>query len=243
MYYWDGLRKEVIRSAPNGQEPISEYMMKTFFKTMTDYTDVIAGYDQQNNMYLISFIGGSNPVTLGFIEPKLEGERPRWISFFSFIPQNYLSMGNFFASFKGDNFLWKHNSTNVARCNFYGVKYDQQINIIFNKAGAVKKLFRNIGLKTNKRWSIPTITIEADESYPRGFLSKIPAGRFKLKEGDMFSEYLKNMLTHSSTPSNLDLINGNELRGFYIKHELVNSEDEETWILGVQIGFDVSNNY
>jgi hypothetical protein len=243
MYYWDGLRKEVIRSAPNGQEPISEYMMKTFFKTMTDYTDVIAGFDQQNNMYLISFIGGASPVTLGFIEPKLEGERPKWISFFSFVPQNYLSMGNFFSSFIGDNSIWKHNSTSVARCSFYGVKYDQQINLIFNKAGAVKKLFRNIGLKTNKRWSIPTITIEADESYPRGFLSKIPAGRFKLKEGDMFSEYLKNMFTHSSTPSNLDLINGNELRGFYIKHELVNSEDEETWILGVQIGFDVSNNY
>lgn len=243
MYYWDGLRKEVIRSAPNGQEPISEYMMKTFFKTMTDYTDVIAGYDQQNNMYLISFIGGSNPVTLGFIEPKLEGERPKWISFFSFVPQNYLSMGNFFSSFIGDNSIWKHNSTSVSRCHFYDVKYDQRINIIFNKAGAVNKLFRNIGLKTNKRWSIPTITIEADESYPRGFLSKIPSGRFKLKEGDMFSEYLKNMLTHSSTPSNLDLINGDELRGFYIKHELVNSEDEETWILGVQIGFDVSNNY
>lgn len=243
MYYWDGLRKEVIRSAPNGQEPISEYMMKTFFKTMTDYTDVIAGFDQQNNMYLISFIGGASPVTLGFIEPKLEGERPKWISFFSFVPQNYLSMGNFFSSFIGDNSIWKHNSTNVSRCHFYDVKYDQRINLIFNKAGAVKKLFRNIGLKTNKRWSIPTITIEADESYPRGFLSKIPAGRFKLKEGDMFSEYLKNMLTHSSTPSNLDLINGDELRGFYIKHELLNSEDDECWILGAQIGFDVSNNY
>jgi hypothetical protein len=244
MYYWDGLRKEVIRSAPNGQEPISAYGMNTFFKNQTDYTDVIGGYDQQHDIYFISFIGGSSPVTVGFMEASLGNQNPHWCSFFSFVPNNYLSLGkNFFASFIGDNSLWKHNSTNVVRLNFYGVKYDQKINLIYNKNGAIKKLFKHMGIVSNKVWDVSTISIEADATYVRGFLSKIPKGRFTLKEGMFHSEYLKNMLSTSNTPSVLDLINGDDLRGLSIKHELVNSEDEECWLIGIEIGYDASSNY
>jgi hypothetical protein len=253
MYYWDGNTGEVIRTSPNGQIPISKYGMEAYFKNLTGYTDVIAGWDQQNELFMITFTG-SYPVTLGFYEPKLDGEQPRWISFFSFIPACYLYFGNWFATYvslfvRYPDFyqwfptLWKHNSNSVVRCNFYGVKHKQQINIIFNENAATKKIFRNIGIESNKKWDIPAITIEPDSSYFRGFLSKIPVGRFILKEGKFWANYLKNMLTRSNTPSNLDLINGDEIRGLYIKHELVNSEDEEVWLLGVQIDFDVSNNY
>ena len=139
--------------------------------------------------------------------------------------------------------LWQHNSNNVSRCSFYDTTYPQQINIIFNKNAAIRKIFRSIGISSNKKWNIQKISIEPDSTYTRGFLSKIPAARFILKEGKFWASYLKNMLTHSNTASNLDLINGDELRGLYIKHELTNSEYGECWLLGVQIGFDISDNY
>jgi hypothetical protein len=241
LYYWDGLRGEFIRSAPNGSFPISVYGMKTYFKNKTGYTDVIAGFDETNNMLLVTFIGGTSE-TIGFYDPDVEGVRPRWISFFSFIPSSYISSGTFFASFSADmNGLYKHNSDAVARCTYFENKYNQQINLNYNNNAAIKKLFKAIGLKSNKAWSIPTISIESDSSYPRGQLSKLNTNHFVLKEGDYFSDFLNNMLTTSNTPSNLDLVEGDKLRAFAMKLELVNREDGEVWLLACEIIYDPSN--
>jgi hypothetical protein len=49
------------------------------------------------------------------------------------------------------------------------------------------------------------------------------------------------MLTTSNTPSNLDLVEGDHMRGFAMKLELVNREDDETWIIACQIIYDPSN--
>jgi hypothetical protein len=242
MYYWDGINGEVVRSSPNGQIPISEYGMKTYFKNKTGYTDVIGGWDEQNKIYFITFVGGSNPETLGFIEPKIDGQRPYWCSFFSFIPQLYINYGTFFGSWASRT-IWVHNSDAVARCTFYGVKYNQQINFNFNINAAIKKIFRSLGIKSNKAWNVSEVSIESDSSYINGCLSEIPVGRFVLKEGEFWAPYMKNKLTHSSTPSILDLINGDEIRGDYAHHKLTNSENGEVWIMGIIINYDISNQY
>jgi hypothetical protein len=239
LYYWDGIRGEVIRSAPNGQIPISEYGMKTYFKNKTGYIDVVAGFDETNNIYFITFIGGTSE-TLGFYDPAIEGIKPRWISFFSFIPQLYVSSGSFFASFNSMG-LYQHNYNN--RCIFYGVKYKQQIDLYFNSNAAIKKLFKAIGIKSNKAWSVPVISIEADSSYPRGQLSKLNTNHFVLKEGDYFAELLNNMLTTSNTASNLDLVEGDKLRGYAVKLQLENTENSEVWLLALEIQYEPSNLY
>jgi len=242
MYYWDDIRKEVVRSSPNGQIVISNYGMKTFFKNITGYTDVVSGWDETNNTFFITFVGTT--YTLGFYDPKIEGETPRWISYFSFIPENYITIGTFFASFiNGYGGLYKHNSDLVNRCTFYDTKYKQQINVYFNDNPLIKKVFRSLCLKTNKAWSIPIISIEADATYTRGFLSKLNTQHFTLKEGEYFSELLNNMYTSSNVASNLDLINGERLRGFYVKLQLENSEHIECWFIALGINWEASNYY
>jgi hypothetical protein len=39
----------------------------------------------------------------------------------------------------------------------------------------------------------------------------------------------------------LDLINGEDLRAFYLKHEMENSENGECWIIDVESNYDVQN--
>ncbi len=239
MYYWDNMRKEVIRSSYNGQFPISSYGMATYFKNKTGYTNVIAGFDQENSMYLITFIGGISE-TIGFYEPELENEKPRWISFYSFVPDLYINIGKYLMSFK-DNYGNKHNSTNVPRCEFFLSKYKQQVN--WYSGSFNRKIFKSIGIKSNKAWLFPSITIEADASYPRGFLSKLNTNHFILKEGVYSASYLNNMLSTSNVAKIIDLINGNKMRGFYIKHQMENNENGEVWVLEAHVDSDISNNY
>jgi hypothetical protein len=250
MYYFDLYRAEVIRSSPNGQFPISEYGMRTYFKNKSkqiqdigiENVDIISAFDEENKMYLLTFITPTDSETIAFYDPEIESEKPRWISFYSFIPDHYESFGTTLLSFK-NGLGYKHNSINVNRCTFYGVKYKQQVNWYSNLIPTIKKVFKSIGIKSNKAWSIPVILIEADASYPRGFLSKLNTNHFTLKEGVYCASYLNNMLTKSSTPSNVELLNGEFLRGNYIKHQMENSENVEVWLLEAHVNTVMSNTY
>jgi hypothetical protein len=51
------------------------------------------------------------------------------------------------------------------------------------------------------------------------------------------------MNTTSSIDSVLDLFNGDELRGYALKHQMENMEDGEVWIMEGATSFDASNKY
>jgi hypothetical protein len=250
IYYFDYYRGEVIRTSPNGQYPISEYGMRTYFRSKASQiasfgianADVRGVYDEENKMYILTFIMGVNSETIGFYDPNIEGAKPRWISFYSFIPDYYSSLGTTLLSFSGVK-GYKHNSNNVVRANFYGTKYKQQINWYSNANPILKKVFKVLGIKSNKAWDVPLIIIEPDATYTRGMQSLLKTNHFELKEGSFSAAYLNNMKTTSNTPSVPDLFNGDEMRGFYIKHQMENLEDAEVWVLESQVGWDLSDKY
>lgn len=250
IYYFDYYRAEVIRTSPNGQYPISEYGMRTYFRSKSaqissagiSSSDMRAAYDEENKMYLLTFIIGVNSETIGFYDPNIEGSKPRWISFYSFIPDHYSSLGTTLLSFSGVK-GYRHNSNNVVRSNFYGTKYKQQINWYSNANPILKKVFKVLGIKSNKAWDVPLIIIEPDATYTRGMQSLLKPNHFELKEGEFSASYLNNMKTTSNTPSVLDLFNGDELRGYYLKHQMENLEDAEVWVLESRVGWDLSNKY
>ena len=51
------------------------------------------------------------------------------------------------------------------------------------------------------------------------------------------------MYTGSSVGSNLNLINGDRLRGNYIKLQLENSQNAEVWFLSLSVNWEPSNHY
>lgn len=72
-------------------------------------------------------------------------------SFYSYEPDWMIGMNNYFYSFKGGN-LWRHNSSAVNRCTFYGDFANATISSTFNQSPLESKLFKTINLESDAAW-------------------------------------------------------------------------------------------
>ena len=141
-------------------------------------------------------------------------------------------------SYVGDA-IYIHNS-NAVRNNFWGVQRDSIVEVVANEAPTIKKTFEAIALHTNKPWNINYVGLSTDSTYTSGMQSKIPEARFRLIEGIFHAPYLRNMKTYTSSASNLDLIRGETLRGYYAEHRLVNDDTTEVTLFKVDVMGNVS---
>jgi hypothetical protein len=241
IYFSDLYNGAIVRDAPNGIFPISDYGIKNFirqkFQTFISHgvenITAYSTYDEKYNLVFFSFIDSivtAESFTVAFHEPT-----NKWISFYSFIPDYYGCLGSVLTSFKGSD-LWLHDSG--TRMNYYGVQYEQMVKIVANKDPLKVKAFKSIVVDSNEVWNAGTngdILISANGSLTRGGSSKLPEGWFNLNEGKYYSNFGRNMLSSDSTESNEDLINGDELRGSSMSINLRNSSTDETKLFGVII--------
>jgi len=78
VYFWDGIKKKVVRYGANGLAPISDIGMKSYFLGKSG--DCKGYYDPFHNMYFIAFDSddsGDQALSAGFSEVN-----DRWISFY-----------------------------------------------------------------------------------------------------------------------------------------------------------------
>ena len=120
-----------------------------------------------------------------------------------------LSLG--FCSFIGGN-IYLHNSDEVPRLTLFGEKKDMKVGVVFNEGGGVKKILDSLQIGTDGEWEVESITIPADQNYINGMESKIPQSFFKKIEGGLYSSFLRNMKTSSSTVKAIEALTGEELR-------------------------------
>jgi len=106
-----------------------------------------------------------------------------WTSFFSYIPENMIGMNSYFYSFSNGN-LYRHNSDDVDRNNFYNEQYPSKITSLFNVDQSVVKNFNTIALNSDHPWDTNIIT-DLSTGY-------IDASFFELKEGDYFAYIRSN---------------------------------------------------
>ena len=139
------------------------------------------------------------------------------------------------------NGIWVQNDASVARCNFFGVQYPWVINFYFNDNPIQQKVLKTLGIKSSSPWNVNSIDIESTPNHPNGMHSFLDPLKFKLREDQYCGAYLKNQLTHQSSPSTLDLIKGDALRGFYVKHQIINNSTTEQWIVDAEIVYDISD--
>lgn len=133
--------------------------------------------------------------------------------------------------------LWKHHvltDTNgkFIYNNFYGIQYDQIIELLSNQDLSKMKNYNALALHTNNNkynsvnpdysWEVEEIIIEPSEHYPLGMKSKIVAGKFENKEGVLYSEFLGDINTPGATSEIDGLINGRKLCGEVITLRLKN---------------------
>jgi len=241
IYFYDIYNGAIVRDAPNGMFPISDYGIKDYIRDKSatfkshgvENISVYSAYDEKFNLVFFSFIDSTDSTesfTIAFHEPT-----NKWISFYNFLPEYYGVIGSVLTSWK-DETLWLHNDG--TRMNFYGVQYSQSVKVVTNKDPLKVKAFKSIVVDSNKVWNAGTdgdIIITPNGSMTLGASSKLPEAWFELREGKYYAHFGRNMLSSGATVSNADLIEGDELRGSSMSVNLRNSDTDETKLFSVLI--------
>jgi hypothetical protein len=142
-------------------------------------------------------------------------------------------------SFNGAN-LYEHNVSQLAdetpnELTFYGEQKTMSVEFIMNDSAIIIKRPLSIGFRSNKKFSMPSITTQATASYP-AMKSMLYPNSFKLKEGYWWSAYLRDMNTPNKTEEQ-GLMNGRELRGYAIIHKAEYSSNEKAVLFDVKCSY------
>lgn len=222
VYAWDGYNGVPWFYSQAGVLPINNGMIK-FFRDLArtrqeNNPDIVLGnFDRRLNMYILAgyFTPKSSAFTIGY-----DVDTNRWKTRFNWQPEMMGRVGQEFVSFKSGE-LWRHHINN----NFsywYGVQYKPTVQFVSNQPPGNVKLFYSMRIMTNRRWAAPTITIPRNLDYNSGMQSRIKAVKFQKYEGELFADFLRDMLDTSgvflaisdiTVRQNTALLQGRRLRG------------------------------
>jgi len=188
-YFTDKNRGKVLRLSRDGITPISEYGMSKYFKdNLKNQDKIIGSYDQKKNEYNL---------TLQFDTISYDEKVKGWSSFKSFVPEQGVSVTNFYYTFKNGN-LYKHHddvitsfNSEVTYNNFYGVQYDTKVTTILNDSPSFIKSFKTINyegsqsnvienlsdnnyynLSAKDGWKLDKINTDKESGFIPEFISK-----------------------------------------------------------------------
>lgn len=245
MYFPDLYAGLILMDSQNGIHPISsEYgvdnLIKTKFKKFLDdgidNISIYSAYDELYNLAYFSFVDSVTPsenFTIAFRESPITTEQG--FILFDFIPNFYGTTKNMVTSW--DAALWVHNDPGSPLMNFYGVQYYPSFTYLANKQGGVIKDHKAIVLTATEEWFAPNagdLKIISNGTY-REKQTKIPKGKFGAREGKYYSEIPRNMLTKSNTPSMVDFLSGDQMRGEVMEITLTNDTVNDSEVTAVEI--------
>ena len=166
-YFTDKNRNAVLRLSRDGMTEISQYGMIDYFRDQFGILDTqtygkgkaIGAYDIYNKQYVLSLQqspiasdGVVNPsplsATLSFDERVLG-----WTSFFSYVPDQTLSLQSNYYSFK-DGGLYQHYDLSQTRNTFYSTVYDSSIKFVFNPQVSASKVFKTVNYEGSNGWEV-----------------------------------------------------------------------------------------
>jgi hypothetical protein len=246
-YFFDVNNAAVVRDSSNGLVEVSDYKMHSFFEQLTkrmiqdvgiDNMRITGTFNDEYNMYLISFYDTSvssnnTDFTLGFHEPT-----NRWISYYSYIPEFYGNLaGKFTLAFNaGAAYLQDQNDT---RNNFFASQYDSEVYVHSNEAGSLNKVYDSIEINSEGVWYMPDDD-SIEITYPIAMQSRLKEGKLLRQEGIYRSEFLKDLLSGSSSPVAVNIVQGRSLRGYEITNKMVNDDTTEAVLRSVTINSSIS---
>jgi len=148
-----------------------------------------------------------------------------------------LSLG--WIAFMGGD-VWLANSNNVPRVNFFGEQKYSEVGVVANQEPNLVKLLDSIGIYSDGKWSVESVTIPKDLNHPNGMFSRIPKERFKKRDGVFQAEFLRNMKTTDGVSRVKDAIGGEPLRGASAYLVLKNTDTTEVRLY--KVDFNMSGN-
>jgi len=129
-------------------------------------------------------------------------------SFVSFHPEMMCTLGDLLVTFSGGD-LYTHD--NPVYNNFYGVDYPSSITFVFNQNEAIGKRFLSIDERGSVVWECPEIETSLISYGTTPQQSNLIEADFELVEGKWCANFYQDENSIGG------LIDGDDMRGFYIK--------------------------
>lgn len=196
------------------------------------------GYNVKIKTYFLTFdeftyLGITYPAyTIGWSSLLRQGQGG-WLSFYDFIPDNYVYESNYLFTVNG-NKLWLHDEDGFSN-KFYGIQYSSSITMLFKGQDTLKKIFNNIAIDSDSPWKVTSIRTSSGAESALGYVN------FKIKNGRYYADFLRD----KNTPADVlqvgqtPLLHGFPLTGNWIELTLVNETTTERAVIdGVYVGFD-----
>lgn len=223
MYFADPNRNEVLR-VRDGLQSVSKLGMDSYFTGKLSYTKnitnakIIGSYDPRYNEYILTFRYPApyeaNQETVAFNE-----DINRWTTFYSFLPESGGYIYNQYITYQNGR-LYTHNTNSVYN-NFYGVQWSSIVELTYNASPALIKSFIGVMQQGNVVWSASDITTNINQH------SSLIGSDFSYKEGVWFSSLLRDDMSPGG------LINGDDLKGNWIKYRLASAATNKIDLLSV----------
>ena len=232
LYFADPNRNEILR-IKDGIQSVSKIGMDSYFTAKLAFTktqtnaQILGTYDPRNNEYIVSFKypSGTNQETLAFNE-----DINRWTSFYSFIPDFGGYIFNQYITYKAGA-MYTHNTNSVYNL-FYGTQYSSIVELVYNASPSLIKSFLGLIQQTDTVWSVPVVPVVPNPVYIEtsgGQTSTLLSTDFSKKEGVWFASLLRDI----GSPGGL--INGDDLKGNWIKLPLANSSTSKINLLAIDV--------
>ena len=150
-YFTDLQRNAVIRLSQDGVTNIAEAGLKDYFTDRFAYSDqkVYGSYDERKRTYNLTLpnqilTASKDAILFDSITVSFSEKAKGWVSFYSYVPENAISINNQYYTFESGELWQQHSDANPLRNNFYGVQYNSHVEIVFNDAPGSVKSFQTI---------------------------------------------------------------------------------------------------
>lgn len=219
----------------------------------------IAFVDEQNTEYTLNFVKYFYPVDKpaqmmgnkiyyqydSNEAPVFDYLEDRWKTFVDYDLYWAETLGINVFTFNVDK-LYEHNVAfledgTANELNFYGEQKTMSVEFVLNQNPILIKRPLSIGLRSNKLFDLTKVSTKGNASYPV-MESKLYPNNFKLKEGYWWSAYLRDMTNiivskPSQNTADKALINGRELRGYAIIHNIEYTGNEKAILFDVKCSY------
>ena len=159
--------------------------------------------------------------TLAFQKQSAQIAVQGWKNYYPFTPEGFSKLRNEIVSFVNGE-LYLHEA-GVGYNNFYGVQYKRTLKYVVNQDTGVTKGFKAISTFSRNNQDVPEISIPATVEYPNGMRSRLVKANFRIFNGELYSETLRDETDPTFTDPLQALINGRPLQG---EEAIVTIEDD-----------------
>lgn len=169
---------------------------------------------------------GSPAYTLAFSKISAQVDVQGWKTFLDIYPEFAGKLRNDVVWYQ-DGELWLHGG-GADHNTFFGVKYDRTIKYVVNKDSGVTKGFKALATFSKNKQAVPELVIPPNIEYPLGMQSRLVQDNFRVYNGELYSELLRDETDPTFTDPLNALFNGRDLQGEYLTVKISDDSIEQS---------------